>query len=75
MNSAADPLALIRNTPQAMRRASVMLGERADACDDPLVAAELQRLAGRCARRACELQPPNVRTASVFDQMLRRRRR
>jgi hypothetical protein len=47
-----------------------MLGVR-DACDDPLVAAELQRLASRCARRACELEPPNVRAPSVFDPMLR----
>jgi hypothetical protein len=74
MNSAADPLAVFRNTPQAMRRASIKLTERADACDDPLVAAELQRLASRCANRARELQRPDGAALSVLDLMIRPRR-
>jgi len=56
MSNADDPLTLIRDTPHAMQRASVKLIERADTCDNPLVAGELQRLASRCLRRAKELQ-------------------
>jgi hypothetical protein len=74
MGRTADPLALIRNTPQAMRRASVKLAERAGKCDDPLVAAELQRLASRCANRAWELQRLDGRARSVLDLMIRPRR-
>jgi hypothetical protein len=74
MSRAADPLALFRNTPQAMRRASMKLAERADACDDPLVAAELHRLASRCAHRALQLQRPDGRALSALDLMIGPRR-
>jgi hypothetical protein len=67
----ADPLALFRDTPQAMRRASAKFAERADACNDPLVAGELQRLARRCAYRALELQTPDGRARSALDLMMR----
>ena len=74
MDSVLDPLALIRNTPQAMRRASVKLAERADACDDPLIAGELQRLASRCANRADELLRPDGAARSILDLTIRPRR-
>jgi len=75
MDSATDPLALFRNTPQAMRRASRQLAERANACDDPLVAGELQRLASRCASRADQLLRPHGQALSLLDLMIRPRRR
>jgi hypothetical protein len=74
VDTAADPLALFRNTPQAMRRASMKLAERADACDDPLVAGELQRLSSRCANRAFELQRRHGPARSLLELMIRPRR-
>jgi hypothetical protein len=66
-----DPIAVIRDTPLAMRRASEKLAERAGACDDPIIAAELQRAASRCARRAVDLQEPSRRVLSLVDVMTR----
>lgn len=65
--AASDPLALIRNTSGAMLRAAAKLAERADACDDPLVAAELKRLAVRCSRRAETLLHARGRAGSLLD--------
>ena len=71
---APDPIAAIRNTLPAMRRAAAKLAERADECDDPIIAAELQRAASRCAQRARELQGLARSGWPLPDAMVRPRR-